>query len=106
MYIIRISAHKNKKIIKTIENKERYHRNHDDVFLLTKRIVKFKENNIYMFQTTYIHVTIVCRKELTFMNKEEQILKLIEDNNGVITTKELAQNNINRAGQRHEKIIS
>ena len=30
------------------------------------------------------------------MNKEEQILKLIEDNNGVITTKEIAQNGINR----------
>lgn len=30
------------------------------------------------------------------MNKEEQILKLIEDNNGVITTKEIAQNDINR----------
>ena len=30
------------------------------------------------------------------MNKEEQILKLIEDNKGVITTKEIAQNDINR----------
>lgn len=30
------------------------------------------------------------------MNKEEQILKLIEDNNGVITTKEIARNDINR----------
>ena len=30
------------------------------------------------------------------MNKEEQILKLIEDNNGVITTKEIVDNNINR----------
>ena len=30
------------------------------------------------------------------MNKEEQILKLIEDNNGVITTKEITQNDINR----------
>ena len=30
------------------------------------------------------------------MNKEEQILKLIEDNNGVITIKEIAQNDINR----------
>ena len=49
-----------------------------------------------MFQITYIDVIIVCRKELIFMNKEEQILKLIEDNNGVITTKEIAQNDINR----------
>ena len=30
------------------------------------------------------------------MNKEEQILKLIEDNNGVITTKEIVENDINR----------
>ena len=30
------------------------------------------------------------------MSKEEQILKLIEDNNGVITTKKNAQNDINR----------
>ena len=30
------------------------------------------------------------------MNKEEQILKLIEDNNGVITTKEIVDSNINR----------
>ena len=30
------------------------------------------------------------------MNKEEQILKLIEDNNGVITTKEIVLNDINR----------
>ena len=30
------------------------------------------------------------------MSKEEQILKLIEDNNGVITTKEIARNDINR----------
>ena len=36
-----------------------------------------------MFQATYIYVVIVCRKELTFINKEGQILKLIEDNNGV-----------------------
>lgn len=49
-----------------------------------------------MFQITYMYVIIVCKKELIFMNKEEQILKLIEDNNGVITTKEIAQNDINR----------
>lgn len=30
------------------------------------------------------------------MNKEEQIIKLIEDNNGVITTKEIVEHNINR----------
>lgn len=30
------------------------------------------------------------------MNKEEQILELIENNNGVITTKEILENNINR----------
>lgn len=49
-----------------------------------------------MFQITYMYVIIVCKKELIFMNKEEQILKLIEDNNGVITIKEIAQNDINR----------
>lgn len=49
-----------------------------------------------MFQITYKYVIIVCKKELIFMNKEEQILKLIEDNNGVITIKEIAQNDINR----------
>ena len=43
-----------------------------------------------------MYVIIVCKKELIFMNKEEQILKLIEDNNGVITIKEIAQNDINR----------
>ena len=47
-------------------------------------------NNIYMFQITYMYAIIVCRKELIDMSKEEQILKLIEDNNGVITTKENA----------------
>lgn len=30
------------------------------------------------------------------MNKEEQILKLIEKKNGIITTKEIVENNINR----------
>lgn len=30
------------------------------------------------------------------MKKEEQILKLIEDNNGIITTKEIVKNYINR----------
>lgn len=30
------------------------------------------------------------------MSKEEQILKLIEDNNGIITTKKIAKNDINR----------
>lgn len=30
------------------------------------------------------------------MNKEKQILKLIQDNNGVITTKEIVENDINR----------
>lgn len=49
-----------------------------------------------MFQITYMYAIIVCRKELIDMSKEEQILKLIEDNNGVITTKEIAQNDINR----------
>ena len=63
---------------------------------LTNRIEKFEKNNIYMFQTTYIYATVVCRKKLIYMSKEEQILKLIEDNNGVITTKKNAQNDINR----------
>ena len=47
----------------------------------TNRIEKFEKNNIY--------ATVVCRKKLIYMSKEEQILKLIEDNNGVITTKKL-----------------
>lgn len=79
-----------------MKNKECYHRKRDNIFLLTNRNVKFKENNINLFQITYIYVIVVCRKELIFMNKEEQILKLIEDNNGVITIKEIAQNDINR----------
>ena len=85
-----------KKLLKPLKNKECYHRKRDNIFLLTNRIVKFKENNIYLFQITYICAIIVCRKELIFMNKEEQILKLIEDNNGIITTKEISQNDINR----------
>ena len=48
---------------------------------------EFLLKQIYMFQITCVCVIIVCRKKLIFMNKEEQILKLIEDNDGVIKIK-------------------
>lgn len=50
-----------------------------------------------MFLSTCKCVIIACRKEQeVIMNKEEQILKLLENNMGIITTEEIVRNNINR----------
>ena len=58
-----------------MKNKECYHRKRDNIFILTNRIVKFKENNIKSKMILQVHDELIFD---TLKEEKEKVCEIIE----------------------------